>query len=210
MTVIHTNDPSVIELARYAFPSYTGKKYKVISTDRPVGLKSYWDGGTKYYHKVINLETREIIEVPENGTVFNKNFENKTFPCPGIAVVTHSIVQGKDFGITVVVHPDNMNKFLIPQQAVPLNTDEVTVLYATRALKSSYGGVSNFRFHESRKSVGITEERWNVAIESLIEKGLLNKRKAITNEGKNAISEYGIDSFCTLKEYIKNKTYSNS
>lgn len=204
MRVIHTNDPSVINLARFAFPSYNGRTYKVKITNTPVSLTSYWSEGSKDYHRVINLETHEVIEVPENGTIFNKNFENQVFPCPGVAVITYSIVQGRDFGITISIHPDNMNQLSLPEP-VKLTTDELIVLYATRSLKSSYGGRSNYRFYESKASTGITEERWNIALESLIEKGFLNKRKAITNEGKNALTHYNINSFYAIKQLLKNE-----
>ncbi len=199
--IVHTSDPSVVEIARIAFPGYNGRKFKVKVTDTPVGLKSYWDEGSRSLHVLVNLETRKTIEVPQNGTMFDKQvINNDKFPCPGIAVVTNTIFRGKDLGITISIHPNNANEIALPEK-IKLNKNELIVLYATVSLKSSYGGVKNLRFVEAKYGTGITEPEWFTAVNSLIEKGLLNKRNAITNDGKNAFSQYGINSFYQLKNY---------
>ena len=70
-------------------------------------------------------------------------------------------------------------------QLEPFTADERTVLIATKSLKSSYGGVSNFRFHEANRSTGITLDRYNTAKSTLIGKKLLNAAGAVTIEGRN-------------------------
>jgi hypothetical protein len=59
------------------------------------------------------------------------------------------------------------------------------VLVATRSLKNSYAGRSNIRYHEAHRETGITEERWNTAQQSCIDKKLLRKNGSITNEGQH-------------------------
>ena len=65
------------------------------------------------------------------------------------------------------------------------------VTHATCSLKSSYGGVSNYRFHEARRYTGITAERYEAAKASLIARKLLNKAGAVTVEGQNARPAWG-------------------
>lgn len=65
--------------------------------------------------------------------------------------------------------------------------DVAVVLAATRGLKASYGGVSNYRLSEARRLTGITPERWEAAKAECIRRGLLNRAGAITVKGRNAI-----------------------
>lgn len=79
-----------------------------------------------------------------------------------------------------------MNQLALPCH-VELTVDEKIVLSATRSLKSSYNGLSNYRFHEASQTTGITQARWGAALGSLKARKLLNAAGAITDEGKNAI-----------------------
>jgi hypothetical protein len=91
-------------------------------------------------------------------------------------------------GITFHIHPGNMPKFLTKDKHEELTNNEKIVLYFTRSLKSSYAGISNYRFHEAHRQHNISLEDWNAAKESLIQKGLLAKNSSITVKGKNAIN----------------------
>lgn len=64
---------------------------------------------------------------------------------------------------------------------------ESVVLAATRSLKSSYAGIKNYRFYEAHERTGITETEWDSAKAVCIQKGLLNRAGAITDDGRNAI-----------------------
>jgi len=88
-------------------------------------------------------------------------------------------------GLTIYVHPSNLAK-LLPKPA-ELTRHERTVLGYTARLKSSYGGISNYRFHEAHERTGITLAEWDAAKQSIIGKKLLNKRGAITTQGRNAL-----------------------
>ncbi len=92
---------------------------------------------------------------------------------------------GKDHGITIYVNPENISKMLPPAEETPW--EEKVVLSATRSLKSSYGGIKDYRFYEASRETGITKPEWDKAKESLINKGMLNKSGAITDKGRNVI-----------------------
>jgi hypothetical protein len=87
-----------------------------------------------------------------------------------------------------------------------LTLPEKIVLVATSSLKSSYGGIPNFRFTQAKSETGITQADWDLAKESLTKKGFLNKAGAITTSGKNALipseKQYGFQALYALgKEY---------
>jgi hypothetical protein len=177
------------DLGRRAFPGYTGKHFQVLVTAGPVGLLSYWDGGSRDYHRVLRLEDMAVVEVPQNGTPFDRvdyTAGGNLLPCPGFAVVTNTIVQGRDLGLTIKVHPDNVNNLALPAP-VDLTWAEKVVLSATRSVKSSYAGISNYRCHEARRYTGIAEQDYNAAKVTLIASGMLNAAGAITAKGRNAI-----------------------
>jgi hypothetical protein len=87
-------------------------------------------------------------------------------------------------GITIHVHPENAPK-LLPDTSVTRN--EKIVLSATRSYKNTYAGRTGIRFEKAQKETGITLEQWEEASKTLIEKGMLNKARAITNDGRNII-----------------------
>lgn len=91
-------------------------------------------------------------------------------------------------GLRLYVHPDNVRRDMITS-SVELTWEEKVVLTATRSLKSSYGGVKNFRYTEANHVTGITLKHWDEAKANLIERKLLNRAGAITNAGRNAIGD---------------------
>jgi len=104
---------------------------------------------------------------------------------PGIVIVKHSIFCGKDTGITIYANANELVP-LLPAKA-ELTSHENTVLTFTRSYKSSYAGVSNYRFYEASRATGIKIDEWNAAKAALIERKLLNKAGAITPAGRNAV-----------------------
>ena len=199
---IYSNDPKLKEIALAGFPDYNGKKFSLSITDRPVDLKSYWDGGSRSYFAVVKLATMEVVEVPQNGHLQSKQVINNTlFPCDGFAVVQNSIYRGKDMGVTVHIHPDNANKVAIEDLSDKITWPEKVVLSATRGLKSSYGGVKNYRFKEAQSITGITEEEYEKAKSDLIQRKLLNAAGAITPEGRNAIGQKTLYALKRGQEY---------
>lgn len=81
-------------------------------------------------------------------------------------------------------HPADINRDAIAPP-VDLTYEEKIVLWATRSLKSSYAGISNYRFHEAQQFFRINRHQWEQAKGDAIRKGWLNKAGAITTAGRN-------------------------
>ena len=178
-------DETVKRIVKATFPSYNGRKFK-LSTKIPRKLDSYWSGGSRDFYAFYELATGKSFDVEGNHPYFeaNRPRELEKLP-PGVVLVRHSIFCGKDTGITIYASSSDLAPLLPP--SVELTEDERTVLQYTRSYKSSYGGISNYRWHEANRHNGITLERWDTAKSLLIGKKLLNKRGAITVAGRNAI-----------------------
>lgn len=187
MAAYYTSAPEVQEIARAAFPDYNGKKFSVAAFQGPMNLTSNWDGGSRTFYAAVDLNTRKAAQVPQNGTMFDaQKYQVNTLP-PNLAIVAHSIFSGKDGGIVIYVNPESLTKMLPAPDEVTWS--EKVVLAATRGLKSSYGGIKDYRFREALQDTGITRVEWDQAKESLIQKGMLNKAGAIQDKGKNAIGQ---------------------
>lgn len=187
MQILHIEPDSFIRsLVARAYPQYKGNKFKLYVSEGPIDCRSCWDGGSRDYFAFANLATGEVTETMPAQSAFDRpvaGLEAVVIP-PGFACLEHSIFCGVDAGITIWIRPENAAK-LIPAK-VELTREENIVLVATRSLKSSYGGLSNYRFHEAHSETGITREAWESAKQSCMDKGLLNKAGALTVQGRNA------------------------
>lgn len=178
-------DETIQRIVRATFPSYRGKKFK-ISTDIPSRLSSYWDGGSKDSFSFYQLSTGKCVDLPTNHPLFESKNPSELKELPsGMVVVKHSYFRGKDMGITIYANSCDIVPLLPP--AVDLTNNERTVLQFTRGLKPSYAGIKNYRFHKATRKTGITLDEWEAAKSDLIAKKLLNKRGAITADGRNAL-----------------------
>ncbi|MFH1918709.1 MAG: hypothetical protein ABIP48_02310 [Planctomycetota bacterium] len=188
---VYLDRQDVPEVFRLAFPSYRGRQYRVTAAESVMLDANYWSGGTKYTYRGVDLLTGKVL--PPDCDEYGNPFVRPEVPTvaiePGRAIVCHKVFCGKDLGLTIYVHPDNLAK-LLPKPA-ELTGHEQTVLSHTASLKSSYGGISNYRFHEAHQRTGITLAEWDTAKQSLIAKGLLDKRGAITTKGRNALATAG-------------------
>ena len=101
MRPVKTNDPRIRSICLAAFPAYRGRKFSV-STNIPDQLRSYWDGGSRDYYAFVNLVTRRVEPLPSHHPLLP----------PGIAIVCHSIVAGKDMGCEVMVNPCDLAPLL--------------------------------------------------------------------------------------------------
>lgn len=182
-TYLEPNDPTTAVM-RKAYPAYNGRQFKMNIHAAPgMNLNSYWSGGSRDYYRVIELATGRLLEVPQNGTVFdNASFDNAAMPAPGYAVVEHTIFSGHDLGLTLHLHQENAAAYL--PAAVEMTADEMIVLYMTRTTRSSYAGKS--RAEMARDEYKITLARWDEARAALTARGLLTKVGALTTAGKNA------------------------
>ncbi len=149
MQTIHTDrrDPMVDRIVRAAFPSYAGRTVRIQASDT-VNCASYWDGGSRDYFVAVDLATLRASDPAPAQSAYDRpvrGLSSVTIPA-GAAIVEHSIFCGKDVGIRIHVHPDSLAG-LLPAGTEDATTDHKIVLYATRSLKSSYNGRSEYRFH---------------------------------------------------------------
>lgn len=89
-------------VARRAFPGYRGRKFRVVISDRPRRLLSYWDGGSRDTFVVVQ-EGR--VFSPPTVAPFGRESVPDYVPVAGAILVEHSIFMGKDSGCTVYLHP---------------------------------------------------------------------------------------------------------
>lgn len=176
---------------------YSGKRFKAIVCDS-VFIPSYaglWDGGSRTTYNAVELATGETRAASNNMSApWDKDRRDQRIALrDGFAIISHSIFQGKDMGLTIYLHPNNAVAILPPK--VELSPLERLVLEYTQGRKSSYNGRDRFDMlcddlHYSRDRKGLesipTRADWNAAKDSLISQGFLNARGAITNKGRNA------------------------
>ena len=174
-------NPNLKELAKRVF-DYNGQKFQVEAAET-VKIVSYWDEGSRKYYALVQSDGT-CEKFGDAGGPFGPASIN-LIVAPDSMVLVNSIVGGKEYGVTFIVHPSVFPKYLNPAQD-ELPWAERVVLTATRSLKAYYAGDGNVRFHEAHRQTGITQSQWTDAKWSLIEKRLLNKAGAITPDGRNA------------------------
>lgn len=191
-----TDHPLVSKVCAFAHPDYTGQAVKIEYTTLPLDLRSYWSGGSHTEWVLLKLVDMSVLSIPPQ-SVFDRQIAGAgAFVLPeGVVAVAHVYFCGKDMGLTIYARPDGV-KFL-PAAPTELTEDEKLVLRATRGLKSSYAGISDYRKHEltapryyaADTTPRMTGVRVDAARLSLQGKGFLDKRNSITNAGRNAIAD---------------------
>ena len=187
MTTVHLrrSDESVDAIIRASFPSYNGKDVRANIATKTDFFGTQWDEGNKTDYVIIRLSDLASYSIPQAPFARSSDAHEKYHEItPGFVVVAYHSARGREY-IEIIARPENITPMLPPP--IELTEDEETVLIASRSLKSSYAGVSDYRFVESRRSRGITRQRWDAAKSALIARKLLNKAGAITVEGKNAV-----------------------
>lgn len=184
-----TPDTLVKQVAKIAHPGYNGRKFKVEIANGPLNMASYWDGGSRDYWAVVKLDEMKVVEVPQQSAWDRPidGIDRVKLPA-GFVAVKHSRFCGHDMGLTFYV-PAESSPMFITAPVEDVTEDQKIVLAYTRSRKSSYAGISDYRFHEATKK-GITRDRWNAAKSECIARGWLNKAGAITNDGRNVIAQF--------------------
>jgi hypothetical protein len=190
--VIHIEKKDVPKIFVGLF-GYKGRMYRVEVCTEVELTNNYWSGGTKSDYLGIDLTTG-ITADPQRSDYGNPFTNPGNTPTvrlvEGKAIVEHSFFCGKDMGLRIYMHPDNVAKLL--PAGPELQNDQKIVLCATRSLKSSYGGIKNFRFSEAKRDTRITWERWEKAKAELIAGKYLTRAGAITAKGRNAIGSVSL------------------
>jgi hypothetical protein len=178
-------DAMVSEIIRHTFPGVHPRQVQIEPLTGPMSVKGAWDGGSRYFFAFYNLATGKSAEVPVQSH-FDPQIRgaDAVMPPPGVVIVEHAIVQGHDIGITIYARPEDLNRLALPAPKATITLAEQIVLMAT-SIKSSYAGISNYRFHHAHEETGISLADYEAAKASLIAKGLLNRAGAITIDGRN-------------------------
>lgn len=110
-------DPAA-DLARRAFPGYRGRLFRLQVQDGPINCASYWDGGSRDYFAFVELATGRVTPAMPPQSAFDATVPglDRVTLRAGIACVRHAIIQGKDRGLTLLIHPDNAAPLLTSQQ----------------------------------------------------------------------------------------------
>jgi len=176
--------PEADRIIAAAFPSYRGRKLKVVVSNA-LTMSHGWSGGTRDEWRIVRLADHAALS-PFDASRDWPRLDAGELP-EGAVAVCRSIFCGEDHGVSIQCREDAPLARLLPAPG-ELPLDVRTVLHSTRSFKASYNGRSDYRFTEARDAVGITRERWEAAKADAIARGLLNKAGAITVAGKNACS----------------------
>lgn len=180
---LRMSDPTVREIVQATFPSFKGREVvaRVEETVRLYG--TLWDEGNKRDYALFSLSTGRVVPIPQEPYGQRSDLHEREIRLePGLVVACLHHFRGREY-MEIITSPANVQALL--PAPVDVTDDEKTVLIATRSLKSSYGGVKDYRFFEARRRRGITRERWEAAVASLKARRLLNAAGAITTEGRN-------------------------
>jgi hypothetical protein len=191
METVHLrrSDPTVDALIRAALPSWSGQRVEAIVTDSVHFWGTNWDEGSRRTYVIVRLADLSTYRIEQAPFMRRSALHENRYELPeGFVVVVRR--EGRYDGIEIHTAAANVTRLL--PAPVTLTEDEEIVLVATRSLKSSYGGVSNYRFSEARRHTGIDLHRWETAKSTLIARKLLNKAGAITVEGRNACPSHDL------------------
>jgi hypothetical protein len=98
--------PAII---RSAFPNYHGRTYHARVTTQVVMDDAYWSGGTRSQYMGVNLRTGRVA--PPSRGAFGTWLDQREPTVqlePGLAIVEHARFCGKDLGLIIHVHPDDV------------------------------------------------------------------------------------------------------
>jgi len=88
-----------------AYPDYQGRLFKVVER-KSYHMQDYWDEGSRYYCCAVDLKTGQIIPPSSDSRNPYRDAAHLSFDIPtGVGILQHSIVCGKDRGITLYVAP---------------------------------------------------------------------------------------------------------
>ena len=183
------DNPFLDNLVKIAHPDCTLRKGTIHVQDKVTFYGTMWSDGSRNVFSVVNLsDPSTLVRIPVEEFMATPEAQSRhSIPLnlpSGICVICWT--QGAGF-LTVYLHPDNVN--FADVESVSLTDDEYIVLICTRKYKSSYAGVKDYRFHEARREYNITLDRWVIARQDCVVKGLLNKSGAITTLGRNSLQK---------------------
>lgn len=183
------NGEQIQRLLSATFSGYDGHQIK-ITIAVEVSIDTMWSGGT---HRDWFLVRRDGEIFQEYSLDARESAGKMLAIPPNSFMVTRDYFCGKDMGVTIYVRADEWNTgLLVDMTQDELTWEEKVVLCATRTYKSSYAGIPNYRYYEAHHYTNISLDSWNEAMQSLMDKKMLAKNKAITAKGRNSIGDIGL------------------
>jgi len=181
--------PDVLKVG-HTYKTYTVVICESYTVPATAGM---WDGGSRAVFRLIRLSDGMSIPISDNNT-HPANGSRKDVNVKledGFVLVCHTIFCGKDLGVTFYVHPHTIAGCLPLPVQDELSEQDKIVLYATRALKSSYNGKDRYELMMgelcySKEHMRFDRATWDKTKASLMERGLLMKNGALTTKGRNA------------------------
>ena len=123
-------DAHVRALVSRAFPSYTGKQFKLAISDSPINCASYWDSGNRSYFAFANLATGETSSTVPAQSAFDRpvaGLDAVSLP-DGFACIEHNF-SGVRQSITIHIRTSNAAP-LLPAQVELSRFENIVLAYA--------------------------------------------------------------------------------
>lgn len=105
----------VLGIVKATFPDWKGRKVKARAVEKVHITGLNWSGGSRSQYRSCTIDGRPLGSMDHHNQVapWDQTAEGQSCPIPpGAVVVEHSIFCGKDSGLTIYVHPNDMPKFL--------------------------------------------------------------------------------------------------
>ena len=186
-STIHLPAGDVPAIFKRAYPDYRGRTWKVCVATEVELTGNYWSGGSRSTYRGLDLATGKVFNPAhdEYGNPFTCPDVPTVTLSPGVAIVSHSIYCGKDHGLTIYAHPDNVQKLL--PAPTDLSEDERRAL---DLICSTRGGECRRKEWDDYRRLPGKYSAANPLIVSLADKGLVKVNKAgavaVTLDGRNA------------------------
>jgi hypothetical protein len=109
----------VAAIVNATFGDYRGRKIRVAPTETVHISDLNWSGGTRSQYRACTLDGRSLGGMDRYNAMapWANPAEGASLPLvPGACVVEHSIFCGKDSGLRIYVHPDDMPRLISDQR----------------------------------------------------------------------------------------------
>lgn len=95
-----------------AFPEYHGRKAQVRVDPGPFDVRSYWDGGSRTFFAIVDINTLNVHKIPAQSP-FDQPIPtlDSLRLSEGKALVSSSIFMGKQGKVIVYVTPEDAHLF---------------------------------------------------------------------------------------------------
>jgi len=115
MNMIRVKRSEVEQIVNATFPEYRGRKIKIDASGSVTFTDLNWSGGTRSQYRACSLagDKSGNMDPYNNAAPWANPAEGGIVSIPvGHCVVEHSICCGRDIGLIVHVHPQDMPKHL--------------------------------------------------------------------------------------------------